>query len=76
MQEAKAKTKTKAPQRPITTWEQVPILMDTAYVAMLLGITQSEVRAMARTGELPAVRPGKRAWRFEKSALMNALGIR
>lgn len=62
-------------QRPITTWKDVPVIMDTAYVAMLLGLTINEVRAMAVRGDFPAVKPGKRAWRFEKTALMKALGV-
>lgn len=65
----------KPKQRPITTWEQVPVVMDTAYVAMLLGLTLNEVRLMASKGELPATKPGKRAWRFEKTSLMKALGV-
>lgn len=65
----------KPKQRPITTWDQVPVVMDTAYVAMLLGLTLNEVRAMASRGELPATKPGKRAWRFEKTSLMKVLGV-
>lgn len=71
MPRAKAQPK----QRPITTWKDVPVIMDTAYVAMLLGLTINEVRAMAVRGDLPAIKPGKRAWRFEKTALMKALGV-
>lgn len=70
-----AKTKTQPKLRPVTAWEQVPVLMDTAYVAMLLGLTQDVVRIMARNGELPAIKPGKRAYRFEKTALMKLFGV-
>lgn len=62
-------------QRPVTTWDQVPVVMDTAYVAMLLGLSEDEVRTMASRGDIPATKPGKRAWRFEKTALMKMFGV-
>ena len=63
-------------KRPITTWDQVPVVMDTKYAAMLLGITPNKVMEFARTGKLPGIKPGRRAWRFEKTALMRALGVK
>lgn len=62
-------------KRPITTWEQVPVIIDTKYAAMLLGITPNKVMEFARAGKLPGIKPGNRAWRFEKTALMQALGV-
>ncbi len=62
-------------QRYITTWEKAPVLFDSEYAAILLGLRVQTVRYMARTGELPAVKIG-RVWRFEKSALMAKVGIK
>lgn len=62
-------------QRPAVTWEQVPVIMDSAYLAMLLGIPKEDVRLMARRGELPGIKVGKRVWRFEKTSVMKALNV-
>lgn len=71
-----ARAKTKPKQRLIATWEQAPVIMDTYYVAALLGFKPNMIRDMAKRGELPAIKPGKRAWRFEKSALMAWAGVK
>ncbi len=62
-------------QRYITTWEKAPVIFDTEYAAILLGIHPATVRTMARLGQLPASKVG-RLWRFEKSALMEKVGIK
>lgn len=67
--------KIKYKQRYITTWEQAPVIMKTSYVAILLGLHESQVRRFAEEGKLPAFKVGGR-WRFEKSALMAMAGIK
>ena len=65
----------KCKKRYITTWEKAPVVFDTEYAALLLGISKKTVQRMAKTGELPAFRVGC-LWRFEKSALMAKVGIK
>lgn len=62
-------------RRPVTTWESLPPILDVPAVAMLLGITEQAVRYMAKRGDIPAFKVGLRLWRFEKTALMNAVGV-
>ena len=62
--------KAKPTQRPITAWEKAPQLMETDYAALLLGIAPDTLRRMARRGDVPAKRLGRKLWRFEKSELM------
>jgi len=38
-------------------------------VAEYLQLTPETVRKMARTGELPAMKVGRRAWRFKKNLI-------
>lgn len=45
--------------RPITNWDDYPILMDTVMVAQLLGCEETKVRKMAHNRVIPAYRIGK-----------------
>ena len=65
---------TKAKQRPITTWAREKPILTPDRVALLLGITETQVRVLARAGELPGFKLGK-LWRFEKTALMRCAGV-
>lgn len=51
--------------RPITSWEQVPIVFDIPLAARILGMSVEHTRRMCKRGELPAFRCGK-MWRFKK----------
>lgn len=63
-------------KRPATAWENLPPILDTPAVAMLLGLSLQVVRSMARSGKIPAFKVGKRIWRFEKAALMEFAGAK
>lgn len=67
--------KCKVQQRPYTTWAKLPAIIDAETAAVVLGINAQIVRRMARAGELPAKKVGKKVWRFEKSALMAYVGF-
>ena len=58
----------------IYDWSHVPIIMDVAYVANLLGITYECARRMCKSGQLPAHKVGE-AWRINKSELMKFVGL-
>lgn len=64
----------KIKQRPPTTWAREAPILDPDRVALLLGITETQVRYLARSGKLPAFKVGK-LWRFEKEALMRFVGV-
>lgn len=63
-------------KRPITSWEKAPLIMDTEYAALLLGLYPDTLKRMARNGEVPVKRFGKKLWKFEKSALMAWAGVK
>ena len=55
----------------IMNWDSVPILVDCAYVALILGVTPETVRKACVSGELPAFQVGKAGlWRINKEDLM------
>lgn len=63
-------------KRPVTSWEKAPVIMETDYAALLLGIAPDTLRRMARRGDVPAKRYGAKLWRFEKSSLMAWAGVK
>ncbi len=67
----RGRPKSRIAQRPAYTWEKEPVILSSERVAILLGITPQVVRIMARTGQIPAFKVGKRLWRFYKSDIMN-----
>ena len=58
-------------RRPPRTWAEAPEVMDSEYIAILLGLT---VRTLTRSGELPAVKVGKN-YRYDKGQIMKRLGV-
>ena len=55
----------------IMNWDSVPILVDCAYVALILGVTPETVRKACVSGELPAFQVGKGGlWRINKDDLI------
>ena len=60
--------------RPPSTWEQPPLIMDSAYMSLLLGLHRKTIQRMARQGQLPTVNTGTKLL-FEKGAVMAALKI-
>ena len=63
----------KIAKRPATMWTKLPVVLDTEDVAIIFGLTEVQVRALARSGKLPCFKVGKN-WRFEKGALMKFCG--
>lgn len=60
-------------QRPPTTWAREAPILSSERVALLLGVSEVQVRILAREGKIPAFKVGK-LWRFEKTALMRFAG--
>lgn len=63
-------------KRPITSWANAPLIMDTEYAALLLGLYPDTLRRMAKRGDVPAKRVGQKLWKFEKTALMAWAGVK
>lgn len=59
--------------RPITDWDSVPILIDVAMAATIIGKSYEATRRLAAKGCLPATKIGSE-WRIDKGALMRQLG--
>ena len=57
----------KMPQ--FTRWDQLPILLDVPIVAVLLGVSDTTIKRMAATGQLPGARKIAEQWRFDKDTL-------
>lgn len=53
-------------QKKITSWEQVPLIIDVAYASLLLGVCEVTVRRLIRDGKLKAVKIGE-AWKINKA---------
>lgn len=65
--------KSKIIQRPASSWDKLPAVIDAQCVAIMLGLSVQSVRRMACKGEIPAQKVGKRIWRFSKEDVMNAV---
>ena len=61
-------------KKPITSWEQVPLILDLAQISMLLGIDNETARRKCVSGEIPAKKVGK-FWRAEKNEIRRYLGL-
>ena len=55
----------------INSWEKVPVILNASQVALILCISESTVKRLARKGELSAFKAGEKIWRFEKRSLKN-----
>ena len=64
---------TKIRQRPATMWEKEPLILTTERVAIIMGVSPTIVRLMAREGKIPGKKIGLRKWYFEKNELRAAL---
>ena len=63
-------------KRPVKDWKNLPDLLDTQTVALILEVCEASVRRMCRNGELPARKLGPRLWRISKAELMEHMGVR
>lgn len=55
--------------RPITSWDDVPIVMDLVMAGRIVGLTPDRLSILSRRGEFPATKIGKE-WRVEKDELL------
>lgn len=69
-------------QRPPTTWARVPVILDIHEAAILLGISEVQLRKIShdmsdgkelQSGEVPAFKVGK-VWSYSKTRLMQFAG--
>ena len=58
--------------KPITDWNDVPIIMDLVMAGRIVGLTPDRLRLLSRRGEFPATRAGVE-WRVEKDDLVEYL---
>lgn len=59
----------------IYDWAKVPIIMDIAYAANLLGLTYEYTRRLCVKGTIPAHKISDNSWRINKSELMKYVGL-
>jgi excisionase family DNA binding protein len=52
-------------QKFATDWNEVPLVMDLAYAAVLMGVTVEYLQKLSRNKEFPAFKFG-RVWRIER----------
>lgn len=63
----------------ITSWNDVPIILDLPFAAELLGLSVDHLKKESRAFRFPAFKVGERSWRVRKDDLiewMNAQKIR
>lgn len=60
-------------QRAPTVWTKVPVILNIHEAAILLGISEVQLRNLSARGEVPAFKVGT-MWRFEKHRLMEFAG--
>jgi excisionase family DNA binding protein len=62
-------------QEPVVGWDQVPIVIDLPYVAVVLGANPEVIRRYLASGKLKGFKVG-REWRINKSDLMEFVGAK
>lgn len=60
---------------PVVGWDQVPIVIDLPYVAVVLGANPEVIRRYLASGKLKGFKVG-REWRINKSDLMEFVGAK
>jgi hypothetical protein len=70
---AKAKWDEPVARRRITSWDDVPIVMDLPLAGSILGRSPEYLKALAQKGEFPAYKEGDH-WRISKAVLMKRVG--
>lgn len=55
-------------------WDRVPVIVDTAMVCQLLGMSDATVKRLCASGELPARKIGK-MWRINRDDLKRYMGV-
>lgn len=59
----------------VKDWRNLPELLDTKTVALILEVCEDSVRRLCRKGGLPAYKIGPRLWRISKRELMEQMGV-
>lgn len=62
-------------KEPVVGWEQVPIVVDLPYVAVVLGANPEVVRRYLASGVIKGFKVG-REWRILKTELMAFVGAK
>lgn len=62
-------------QEPVVGWDQVPIVIDLPYVAVVLGANPEVIRRYLASDKLKGFKVG-REWRINKSDLMEFVGAK
>ena len=60
--------------RAITTWNDVPIVMDLPMASRIVGLSYECLKKRAQRGDFPAYKEGKQ-WRVNKAALRKHVGL-
>lgn len=55
------------PVKPVTSWDEVPVIFDISMASRLLGKSRDWISRRCQKGLLPAFKDGSE-WRFEKDA--------
>lgn len=56
-------------QKPITSWDEVPVIFDPPFAGRLLGLDEATIRKYAGRGKLPAFKVGE-SWRFRREDII------
>lgn len=59
----------------VKDWRNLPELLDTKTVALILDVCEASVRRLCREGGIPAYKVGPRLWRISKRKLMDQIGV-
>lgn len=62
-------------KEPVVGWEQVPVVVDLPYVAVVLGANPEVIRKYLASGTLKGFKVG-REWRINKCDLMEFVGVK
>lgn len=62
-------------QHYITNWDDVPVVIDLAMAARLLGVCERHLAQQCRDGAVPGARKIGRFWRISKDAVMRMVGL-
>lgn len=54
----------------ITSWNDVPVVLDLPFAAELLGLSVYQLKKESRSGNFPAFKIGEKSWRVSKDDLI------
>lgn len=57
--------------KTITSWSQVPVVMDLEMACLILGRNYEALKRDARTGKFPAFKNGLKNWAVKKEDLLD-----